>query len=195
MDCAFTSSQVIDFTGITLRQLQWWDERGMVVPRRQGHRRLYSTEDLAEIAVICELRQRGFSLQRVRKVMAFLQRELGKRLYDSATNNSQIHLLTDGKNIFIKDSLESIVDVLRNSRQPILAVCLSDTVQRIQAGIRLSSQQPLTTDGEADGPNVPAAGESEGRAEIEIASVRARTSRAEKHLAAARTRLPRDSGA
>ena len=97
-------------------------------------------EDLAEIAVICELRQRGFSLQRVRKVMAFLQRELGKRLYESASTNSQIHLLTDGKNIFIKDSPESIVDVLKNSRQPILAVCLSDTVQRVQAGIRVGSR-------------------------------------------------------
>ncbi len=146
MDSGFTSSQVVRFTGITLRQLQWWDERGMVVPRRQGHRRLYSMEDLAEIAVICELRQRGFSLQRVRKVMVFLQRELGKRLYQSASSNSQIHLLTDGKNIFIKDSPESIVDVLKNSRQPILAVCLSDTVQRIQAGIRVDSQEVTPTD-------------------------------------------------
>jgi DNA-binding transcriptional MerR regulator len=146
MDSGFTSSQVVRFTGITLRQLQWWDERGMVVPRRQGHRRLYSLEDLAEIAVICELRQRGFSLQRVRKVMVFLQRELGKRLYQSASTNSQIHLLTDGKNIFIKDSPESIVDVLKNSRQPILAVCLSDTVQRIQAGIRVGSQEAPSMD-------------------------------------------------
>jgi DNA-binding transcriptional MerR regulator len=175
MDCSFTSSQVVELTGITLRQLQWWDERGMVMPRRQGHRRLYSLEDLAEIAVICELRQRGFSLQRVRKVMAFLQRELGKRLYDSASTNSQIHLLTDGKNIFIKDSPESIVDVLKNSRQPILAVCLSDTVQRIQAEIRVGSQQPA--------------------AESKITSVRAGTGRSQKHLAAAKARLSRASGA
>ena len=146
MESWFTSSQVVEFTGITLRQLQWWDERGMVVPRRQGHCRLYSMEDLAEVAVICELRQRGFSLQRVRKVMVFLQRELGKRLYQSASTNSQIHLLTDGKNIFIKDSPESIVDVLKNSRQPILAVCLSDTVQRIQAGIRVGSQEATPMD-------------------------------------------------
>jgi DNA-binding transcriptional MerR regulator len=142
MDSGFTSSQVVELTGITLRQLQWWDERGMVVPLRQGHRRLYSLEDLAEIAVICELRQRGLSLQRVRKVMAFLQCELGKRLCESTSANSQVHLLTDGKNIFIRNSPESIVDVLRNSRQPILAVCLSDTVQRVQAGIRVGSPQP-----------------------------------------------------
>jgi DNA-binding transcriptional MerR regulator len=174
MDSGFTSAQVVKFTGITLRQLQWWDERGMVVPRREGHRRLYSMEDLAEVAVICELRQRGFSLQRVRKVMSFLQRELGKRLYESASTNSQIHLLTDGKNIFIKDSPESIVDVLKNSRQPILAVCLSDTVQRIQAGIRVDKRERPSAD-------------------INVAKVRA-GSRSEKHLAVGKPRLSRVSG-
>ena len=44
----FTSSQVIERTGITPRQLQWWDERGVVVPARAGRRRVYSTDDLAE---------------------------------------------------------------------------------------------------------------------------------------------------
>ncbi|HZR58118.1 MAG TPA: MerR family transcriptional regulator [Terriglobales bacterium] len=62
----FTSRDVADLTGITPRQLQWWDERSIVTPQREGHRRLYSMEDLAEISIICELRRRGFSLQRVR---------------------------------------------------------------------------------------------------------------------------------
>ena len=52
----FTSQQVVAMTGITPRQLQWWDERGVVKPQRQGHRRLYSLENLTELAVICELR-------------------------------------------------------------------------------------------------------------------------------------------
>jgi len=64
MKTEFTSGEVVVLTGITPRQLQWWDERGIVVPAREGRRRLYSMEDLSEIAVICELRQRGFSLQR-----------------------------------------------------------------------------------------------------------------------------------
>jgi len=38
----FTSRDVILLTGITPRQLQWWDERGIVLPAREGHRRLYS---------------------------------------------------------------------------------------------------------------------------------------------------------
>ena len=69
MEQRLTSNEVAALTGISLRQLQWWDERGLVVPAREGHRRLYSLDDLAEVAVISELRKKGFSLQRMRKVV------------------------------------------------------------------------------------------------------------------------------
>jgi len=136
MQQTFTSREVIDLTGITPRQLQWWDERGIVVPAREGHRRLYSMEDLAEVAVICELRGRGFSLQRVRKVIRFLQREFSKRLAETVTGSSDYHLLTDGKTLYLETSPQQIVDILKNSRQPMLAICLSDTVRRVRAVIR-----------------------------------------------------------
>jgi DNA-binding transcriptional MerR regulator len=123
-------------TGITARQLQWWDERGIVVPLRQGHRRLYSLDDLAEVAVICDLRRRGFSLQRVRKVMRLLQKEFKKRLVDTVTAHSEYHLLTDGTRIYLKTSAEQVIDVLKNSRQPMLALCLSDTVRQIQTELK-----------------------------------------------------------
>jgi len=132
----FTSREVIRLTGITARQLQWWDERGIVVPAREGHRRLYSMEDVAEVAVICELRRKGFSLQRVRKVVRFLQREFSKRLAQTVTGASEYHLLTDGKTLYLETSPQQIVDILKNSRQPVLAICLSDTVRQVRAEIR-----------------------------------------------------------
>jgi DNA-binding transcriptional MerR regulator len=131
----FNSSQVVELTGITARQLQWMDERGIVVPTRDGHRRLYSLEDLAEIAVICELRRRGFSLQRVRKVIRFLQKELGRRLVETTATNSEVHLLTDGKNIFLEDSERGVIDILKNSRQPMLTMSLSDAVERVRGDV------------------------------------------------------------
>lgn len=136
MQNRFTSREVIALTGITPRQLQWWDERKIVVPARQGHRRLYSMEDLAEVAVICELRQRGFSLQRVRKVVRFLQRECSKRLAETVSGASDYHLLTDGRTLYLETSARQIVDILKNSRQPMLAICISDTVRQVRAEIR-----------------------------------------------------------
>jgi len=132
---SFTTREMVQLTGISPRQLQWWDERGIVVPVRDGHNRVYSLDDLAEVAVICELRERGFSLQKIRRVIRFLERELSRRLVETVGAVSEYHLLTDGQHIFLEDSARGVVDVLKNSRQPMLTVCLSDTVERIQSKV------------------------------------------------------------
>jgi DNA-binding transcriptional MerR regulator len=135
MQQSFPSHEVIKLTGITARQLQWWDERGVVKPQRQGHRRLYSMQNLTEIAVICQLRKKGFSLQGVRKVMRFLQREFGKGLAEIVSRNSDVHLLTDGTHLYLETSARQIVDILKNSAQPILGICLTDAVRLVRAEV------------------------------------------------------------
>jgi DNA-binding transcriptional MerR regulator len=132
---SFSSQEVIALTGITARQLQWWDERSVVKPERVGHRRLYSMQNLSEMAVICELRRKGFSLQGVRKVMRFLQREFGKGLAEIVSRNSDVHLLTDGTHLYLETSARQIVDILKNSKQPILGICLSDAVRQVRAEV------------------------------------------------------------
>ena len=146
MQDRFTSREVVALTGISLRQLQWWDERGIVVPARDGHKRLYSFEDLSEVAVICELRRRGFSLQRVRKVVRFLQREFSRRLAETVSGASDYHLLTDGRTLYLETSPQQIVDILKNSRQPMLTICLSDTVRQVRAVIRSGGKKNSMAD-------------------------------------------------
>jgi DNA-binding transcriptional MerR regulator len=147
MQDGFPSQEVISLTGITARQLQYWDERGVVKPERQGHRRLYSLQRLTEVAVICELRRKGFSLQGVRKVMRFLEREVGTGLAEIVSRNSDVHLLTDGTHLYLETSARQIVDILKNSRQPILGVCLSDAVRQVRAEVlaRKSSTSVITS--------------------------------------------------
>jgi DNA-binding transcriptional MerR regulator len=128
---SFTSFEVAQLTGISLRQLQWWDEQSIVVPARDGHRRIYSLDDLAEVAIICELRRRGFSLQKIRHVLRFLQQELGTRLVETVSAATEYHLLTDGRDIYLEASARGVVNLLKNARQPMLSVCLSDTIQRV----------------------------------------------------------------
>jgi DNA-binding transcriptional MerR regulator len=135
MKDSFPSHEVIALTGITARQLQWWDECGVVKPERQGHRRLYSMQNLTEVAVICELRRKGISLQGVRKVMRFLDREFGKGLAEIVSRNSDVHLLTDGTHLYLETSARQIVDILKNSNQPILGICLSDAVRQVRAEV------------------------------------------------------------
>lgn len=145
MQDRFTSQEVIRLTGITPRQLQWWDERGVVRPERDGHRRRYSFNQLTEVAVICELRRKGFSLQGVRKVMHFLDREFGKGLAEIMSHDSELHLLSDGKRLYLETDAHQIVDILKNSAQPILGVCLSDAVRQVRAGVVSSKANTSVT--------------------------------------------------
>jgi DNA-binding transcriptional MerR regulator len=163
MQRTFTSKEVVGLTGISARQLQWWDERHIVVPARQGHKRIYSLDDLAEVAVICDLRDRGFSLQKIRRVIRFLQKELGKRLVQTVTHASEYHLLTDGRHIYLEDSARGVVDLLKNARQPMLSVCLSDTIQRVldpigrEAGLRAGSRSSVASKPQSSSPRRPPA--------------------------------------
>jgi hypothetical protein len=91
------------------------------------------------------LRRRGFSLQRMRKVVRFLQREFSKRLAETVSGASDYHLLTDGRHLYLETSARQILDILKNSRQPLLAVCLSDTVRQVRAVIRHGKKRNSST--------------------------------------------------
>src|SRR5438874_4603581 len=129
----YTSGDVARIAGVSLRQLQWWDERNVVSPRQEGHRRVYLQQEVVEVSVIAELRRKGFSLQKIRRVLRFLQKEMGKRLSDAVANDGDIHLITDGKNIDLEDQPDRIIDVLKNAKQPLFLVCVTDQLRRFQS--------------------------------------------------------------
>ena len=129
----YNSSEVSRICGVSLRQLQWWDERNVVSPRQDGHKRVYRAEEVVEISVIAELRRKGFSLQKIRRVLRFLQKDTGKRLSEALSATSDVHLLTDGKSIYLEEAPHRIIDLLKNARQPMFLVCVSDQVKRLSA--------------------------------------------------------------
>src|SRR5215472_14771898 len=130
---SYPSSDVARISGVSLRQLQWWDEQNVVSPRHDGHKRVYLPNEVVEVTVIAELRRKGFSLQRIRRVLKYLQKEMGKRLADALSSESEVHLLTDGKAIYLEDSPGRIVDLLKAARQPMFLVCVTDQVRRFTA--------------------------------------------------------------
>jgi DNA-binding transcriptional MerR regulator len=127
----YSSSEVAQVAAVSLRQLQWWDERKVVSPRHEGHRRIYFPAEVIEITVIAELRRKGFSLQKIRRVLRFLQKEMGRRLAEVMQASSDLHLVTDGKSIFLEDQQDRIIDILKNARQPMFLVCVTDQARRL----------------------------------------------------------------
>ncbi len=69
---AFGAHRVRELTGLSFRQLQYWDERGFVRPTlssgRRRARRLYAFRDVVALRVAAQLRRQGVSLQLIRKV-------------------------------------------------------------------------------------------------------------------------------
>ncbi len=128
---AYPSSDVARIARVSLRQLQWWDERHVVSPRHEGHRRMYKAEEVLEVTVIAELRRKGFSLQKLRRVLRYLQKDMDRRLSEVLGGDSSLHLLTDGKSIYLEDSQERVIDILKGARQPMFLVCVSDHVKRL----------------------------------------------------------------
>jgi DNA-binding transcriptional MerR regulator len=132
----FTSTDVARICGVSLRQLQWWDERSVVSPRQDGHKRVYLAQEVLEVSVIAELRRKGFSLQKIRRVLRFLQKDMGKRLSEALQGDSEVHLLTDGKSIFLEEAPDRIIDLLKNAKQPMFLVCVSDQVRRLTQAMK-----------------------------------------------------------
>jgi DNA-binding transcriptional MerR regulator len=137
----YNSSDVARICGVSLRQLQWWDERNVVSPRQDGHKRIYMGEEVVEISVIAELRRKGFSLQKIRRVLRFLQKDMGKRLSEALAGSADVHLLTDGKSIFLEEAPARIIDLLKNARQPMFLVCVTDQVRRLTAAATVTAER------------------------------------------------------
>ena len=138
----YSSSDVAQIAGVSLRQLQWWDERKVVSPRHEGHRRVYFPAEVVEITVIAELRRKGFSLQKIRRVLRFLQKEMGRRLAEVTSAESDLHLVTDGKSIYLEERADRVIDILKNARQAMFLVCVSDQARRLDFGKPEAGRKP-----------------------------------------------------
>ena len=73
--------------GVTLRALRFYEDKGLINPKREGSTRLYSRRDKARLKLILLGRKVGFSLRDVKQMMD---------LYDpSGSNTKQLRLTLD----------------------------------------------------------------------------------------------------
>lgn len=73
--------------GVTLRALRFYEDKGLISPRREGATRLYSRRDRARLKLILLGRKVGFSLRDVKQLMD---------LYDpSGANIKQLKVALD----------------------------------------------------------------------------------------------------
>lgn len=63
----YTTGEMADLCGVTVRTVQYYDTRGILIPSElsEGGRRLYTEEDLRLLRVICFLREMGLSINTI----------------------------------------------------------------------------------------------------------------------------------
>jgi len=68
----YTTGEIAKLCGVTVRTVQYYDARGILVPSElsEGGRRLYSDADLNRMKTICFLRGIGMSIDNVSKILA-----------------------------------------------------------------------------------------------------------------------------
>ncbi len=98
---AYTAERARRLTGLTARQIQYWDERGFISPsltkrKGRGRRRLYSFRDLVQLKVAAGLRQ-SVSLQLIRKVNDHLRR------LDYTNPLAELTFVVDGSRLLFQE--------------------------------------------------------------------------------------------
>jgi DNA-binding transcriptional MerR regulator len=147
----YSSREVAALTGLTARQLQWWDSRRLFPPAIASHRteaggfteRRYTMLDVLELQVLGELRRRGYSIPRLRRLLATLHEVFSIRLYEAIGEGGPMTLYLNGDELFGR-MLDGRVFNLDEPSQPLLMVGAELTARPLEARARRKRTAAVT---------------------------------------------------
>ena len=153
----YGSREVAALTGLTARQLQWWDSRAVFTsaigtqPTAAGGftERRYSLVELLELLVLANLRRRGFTVGQIRMLLETLRTRFGIRLYD-AIEGRTLRLYTDNHDVFARTDAGQLFSLIRFAGQPMLMLGeeeLREVHARPRAGRKKAARSSLDKPG------------------------------------------------
>jgi DNA-binding transcriptional MerR regulator len=138
---SYSAREVAAMTGLSARQLQWWDSRRLfashVAPRRTARggytERRYTPVDLLELIVLAELRRQGLTVAQLRQLLDALRERFGIRLYEAIGRGGSLTLLTDGHDVYGRTTAGDVFNLLRDPLQPLLVVGADTRLRELTA--------------------------------------------------------------
>jgi DNA-binding transcriptional MerR regulator len=127
---SYSSREVAALTGLSARQLQWWDERRLFLPAVASRptaaggftERRYTPVDLLELMVLADLRRQGMTVSRIRVLLDTLRSRFGVRLFEAIGGGGSLTLLTDGRDVYARTAQGQFYNLLRDPAQPLLVI-------------------------------------------------------------------------
>jgi DNA-binding transcriptional MerR regulator len=138
---SYSSREVAALTGLSARQLQWWDDRRLfqsaVAPKPTAAggftERRYTPVDLLELMVLADLRRQGLTVSRIRLLLDTLRARFGIRLFDAIGGAGSLTLFTDGRDVYARTSRGEFFNLLRDPAQPLLVVGEGPSLRELTA--------------------------------------------------------------
>ena len=146
----YTSREVAVLTGLTARQLQWWDARRVFRAAVGTHRteaggfteRKYTPLDVLELQVLSDLRRRGYSIPRLRHLLASLRDVFGVRLFEAIGDDGPLTLFVGGDQLYARTQDGRLYN-MDDPTQPLLMVGEGLPIRPLTARVR--RQRPRAT--------------------------------------------------
>ena len=140
----YSSREVASLTGLTARQLQLWDAGGLLSPAIPSHKtdaggyteRRYTPIELFELAVLADLRRRGFTIQQLHQILRVLQEQFGERLFDATGGGGSVQLLTDGTEVYARTAGGAFFNLLKAPGQPMLVIGNEGLLKDLSSSMR-----------------------------------------------------------
>ncbi len=138
---SYNTKTVARLTGLTPRQIDYWDRTHFIKPTIKeasgyGTGRLYSFEDIVQLKVARTLIDKGVTLQKMRKSIAYLK----KNFPDVKKPLAELRFLTDGEIIFVlADKKEKILDTLARG-QMVFALAIGELIEELKGELKKISQ-------------------------------------------------------
>ena len=136
---SYSAREVAALTGLSARQLQWWDDRRLFQsavgpkPTAAGGftERRYTPVDLLELTVLADLRRQGMTVSRLRLLLETLRSRFGIRLFDALGGAGSVTLLTDGRDVYARTADGRFFNLLRDAEQPLLVIAAEPEWQEL----------------------------------------------------------------
>jgi len=142
----FNTKTVCNLTGLTKRQIDYWDRIHFIKPsvkEASGHGsvRLYSFTDLVQLKVARALLERGLSVQKIRKSITYLK----KTFPNIEKPLAAMRLLTDGETIFVlTENKEVILDTLSKG-QMVMSIAIGEIIEELKGEVEKINKQRTYT--------------------------------------------------
>lgn len=132
----FNSKTVSKITGLSFRRIDYWDSTHFIKPSVSeasgyGSVRLYSFNDLIQLKVAKTLMDKGISLQRIRKAINYLK----KNMPEVEKPLSKLKFLTDSETVFVLTTdKKTIIDTLKNG-QVVFSIAIGEIVESLKGKV------------------------------------------------------------